>query len=241
MIYSGSLPDRTPGQEGYNVVNMGDTGRGKWGRSFVKGHKSPGFLNKPAQAMLALGRYWTDHMAIPVYTFWEERSDVETFRCRDFVRKHVNPWALYLKSNVAALVVREEQINLPPWDLTFQPWSFWLKEISAETNAAEIYSCAIVEPGFESNIDMFISVIHPYHLAGADPMKFTRLIGKVRARDFTDPADTPGDPFFLTLPWDVKVGQVVGYYVVMRWGSETGGPPWSATSNFLGIMGADVV
>ena len=228
MIYAGTMPARTPGEEGYNVVNMGDTGKGKWGRSFVKGHKSPGFLTRSNQAMLALGRYWEDAMPQGDKDYWIARATQTTFRCRDGNIKSVTGYSLFLKSNMAALVRKDVLVRLPELELMNGPPYFLPDEVAATTNQLRVWcSLWIILPEGHF-IEYFVSAIHPHHVDGGQPMKFTQLIGKVIPSIFPVYPFPHPDPKYLSLPWDVNVGDKIGFHVNSRIGSRTGDPLWRA-------------
>ena len=225
------MPSRTPGQEGFNVVAITATGKGNWGRSLVKGHKSPGFLTKSNQAMLALGRYWEDVMSDLHKNYWITRATEAVSRCRDGTNQTVTGYGLFMKSNMAALVLKQTQINYPEDELINSDEGTVYLTVLAETNKVEIYAATRFGDETDWFIEYFISAIHPHHVEGKDPLKFTTLIGKVIPSDVPYHPEPPFESVWLPLPWDVNVGDVVGFYEYKRMGSRNGAPAWIGARN----------
>ena len=236
MIYSGTLPARTPGETGYNVVNVGNTGKGKVARSYAQGHKSPGFLSDPNQAMLTIGRYWKDAMPTADKDYWKARANEDTFRTRSFSSKTVTGYTLFMMSNLAALVLNKELVKIPPALENFLPILLELDSVEADANRLKAWSWVVKDPASEARIEFMVSAIHPHHVNATKPKKFTELIGRIISHEFLDFEEGPGDPFYLDLPWDIKPGDEVGFYAVVRFGSQTGWPLWRGETYFSSVQ-----
>ena len=236
MIYKGTMPARTPGQEGYNVVDMGNTGRGKWGRSLVKGHKSPGFTSKSNQVMLTLGRYWKSGMPEADKAYWVARAAETTFFCRDTSARTVTGYALFVMSNMAALVFGGGMVKVPELELGLDMAICLIHSISAATNQVKLGFHRVLDPPEGWFSEFFFAAVHPRHVKALPNLSFTQLFWK-GVPDLVEYDEEEELVFtYLDLPWKVNVGDRVGLYVVERMGSQTGDILWRAGFFYAGPL-----
>lgn len=222
MIYSGTFPGRPSGDDQFNVVNMGATSRGKWGRSLVKHGKNAGANKIPAQGFLTLGRYWSDHMPAGDRDWWHARGQATWHGTRYSVAIKPNGYALFIMANAAAYALKEKLVLLPiPFTDESHTDSLW-HQVEADKNRCKFYFWwETMEPtAYQS--DIFVSVVKAYNLTDKDPMKATKLVGMHHPQEVNPFGFWPQVPVYHPLPFAINVGIKVGVHRIFRGGARTG-------------------
>ena len=228
MIYSGTYPATGPGGEPTGARSSPSGPKGPSVSATVKSGINTLAKSKAVQAMLTLGRYWIDSMDAVHKAFWIARATEETSRCRDGTWQVVSGYDLFLKTNMSALVAGEPMVNYPQ-DFLENPAEFLsYQEVSSVTGKVKIYAGLLFIPPAGNFVEWFPAAIHPKHVNETNPLKFTRIIGKVIPSVLPWDPTPPTDSVFLPLPWPVQAGDTVGFYTYNRRGSRTGQPRWLA-------------
>ena len=216
------MPDRPTDSDQFNLVDVGDTGRGKWARVLRKGGTRSGARRRSAQAMLTLGRFWTDAMPGADKTWWEDRAAEEKFRVRSDSLKDVTGFSLFLMSNMAALVAGDELLGIAPATADTEIELLAIVAVAEDSNSGMIFDAflgAFPPTWFMEN---FISVIKPVNMTDTDRLRSTEIIGKVIPNEEWVFPMGPTIPQYLPLPFDVVSGDQVGFHVQKRYGGQAG-------------------
>lgn len=226
MIYAGTFPGRPTGDDQLNVVNCPNTGKGNWGRALVKSPKKGRSPRKPAEAMLALGRYWTGAMPGDDKAWWVARAAADLQRCRDGDLTQVTGYGLFLMSNIAGMTVGPGPVKIPPASGDVLLPVFTLDSVEASTRRLKVHLALLDTDPEDWFCQFFISAIRPGNVTQGDPLRNTELIGFVEPNENIVFPDPPTIPQYLYLPWAVKVGNVVGFHVALRFGDKAGVTDW---------------
>lgn len=222
MIYSGTFPDRPTNGDQLNVVNSGDTGRGKWAHSLVKHGKNFGANKIPAQGMLTLGRYWSDHMPQGDRDWWHARGQAVHHGTRYGADKNVNGYALFLMANAAAYALKAPIVLIPiPFTDETDTDSLY-SSVEADKERAKFYFWWLTAVPTAYQSDIFVSAINVKNAFDKDPLKMTKLIGVHHPQEVIPFGFPPETPVYHDIPWAVNVGTWLGVHLYGRSGAKTG-------------------
>lgn len=231
MIYTGTFPPRPVHPDQFNAINQGDTGRGKVARLLTKPGKDSGRLRLPAQAWTGLGFVWEFNLTDQEKGFWFNRVKETWYPVRSGEFKPITGFALFLLSNTAAFCVGEPMLRVPPWETDNYVSVLEVDSISARTNQLKLYSYFQDWDPETWMVDYFISVIHPDNILNADPLRNTELLCVVHPNESISSPPNPTKPQYFNLPWMVNAGNVVGVFVMYRYGSQNFPPGYWAGSH----------